>query len=62
MLPSYWRFDAFLEKKITKNFTAKLFVNNIFNKLYYDGFYQSATPFVFVAPGRVGGFVVSAKF
>ena len=27
-------------------------MNNIFNKLYYDALYQSATPFVFVAPGR----------
>ena len=25
---------------------------NITNKLYYDALYQSATPFVFVAPGR----------
>ncbi|MDR3663844.1 MAG: TonB-dependent receptor, partial [Mycobacterium sp.] len=61
-LPSYWRFDAFVEKKVTANLTAKIFVNNIFNKLYYDGFYQSATPFVFVAPGRVAGLVMSAKF
>jgi catecholate siderophore receptor len=40
----------------------KLFVNNIFNKLYYDGFYQSATPFVYVAPGRLIGVMASAKF
>ena len=31
----------------------KIFVNNIFNTLYYDAFYQSAAPFVLVAPGRV---------
>jgi TonB dependent receptor len=37
-LPSYWRFDAFAEAKLDKNWTAKLFVNNIFNKLYYDAF------------------------
>jgi len=61
-LPSYWRFDTFVEKKLSKNVTAKLYVNNIFNKLYYDGFYQSATPFTFVAPGRVAGFVVSMRF
>ncbi len=61
-LPSYWRFDTFVEKKVTANLTAKIFVNNIFNKLYYDGFYQSATPFVFVAPGRVAGLVLNAKF
>ena len=62
VLPSYWRFDTFVEKKLNKNVTAKLFVNNIFNKLYYDGFYQSATPFTFVAPGRVVGFNVAVRY
>ena len=52
MLPSFWRFDTFAEAKINKNWTVKLFVNNIFNKLYYDALYQSATPFVLEAPGR----------
>lgn len=61
-LPSYWRFDLFAEKKLTKNLTAKIFVNNIFNKLYYDALYISAAPFVFVAPGRSASFVLSAKF
>lgn len=61
-LPSYWRFDAFVEKKVTENLTMKVFVNNIFNKLYYDALYQSATPFVFVAPGRAAYLVMSAKF
>ena len=55
MLPDYWRFDTFLEGKIHKNWRWKMFVNNIFNKLYYDAFYQSAAPFVLVAPGRVVG-------
>jgi len=36
--PSFWRFDSFAEAKIDKNWTAKLFVNNIFNKLYYTAF------------------------
>ena len=36
VLPSYWRFDAFVGSKINKNWTLKLFANNIFNKLYYD--------------------------
>ncbi len=61
-LPSYWRFDAFTEYKIDKNITLKLYVNNIFNKLYYDTLYQSAAPFVLVGPGRAGYLVVSAKF
>jgi catecholate siderophore receptor len=61
-IPSYWRFDAFVEAKVDKNWTAKLFVNNITNKLYYDALYQSATPFVFVAPGRSVSMVISARF
>jgi catecholate siderophore receptor len=61
VLPSYWRFDTFLEGNVDKNWKWKLFANNIFNKLYYDAFYQSAAPFVLVAPGRVLGVTLSAK-
>jgi catecholate siderophore receptor len=61
-LPSYWRFDAFAEARIDKNWKVKLFVNNIFNKLYYDALYQSSTPFVLEAPGRTASVVISARF
>ena len=61
-LPSYWRFDAFAEKKIDKNWTVKLYAQNLTNKLYYDTLYRSATPFVAVAPGRAFYLVTSAKF
>jgi catecholate siderophore receptor len=61
-LPSFWRFDTFAEAKIDKNWTAKLFVNNIFNKLYYTAFYQSAAPFVLEAPGRTVAVVLSARY
>jgi catecholate siderophore receptor len=61
-LPSYWRFDVFAEAKVNRNWTAKLFVANLTNKLYYDALYQSATPFVFVAPGRSVSMVLSARF
>ncbi|KWV50040.1 TonB-dependent receptor [Bradyrhizobium macuxiense] len=61
-LPSYWRFDAFAEAKIDKHWTVKLFVNNIFDKRYYDALYQSATPFVLEAPGRAAYLVVSARY
>jgi catecholate siderophore receptor len=61
-LPSYWRFDAFTEYKVTKNLTAKLFVYNIFDTVMYDALYQSATPFVYVAPGRSASLVLSARF
>lgn len=61
-LPSFWRFDAFAEAKIDKNWTARLFINNIFNKLYYTALYQSATPFVLEAPGRTAALQISARF
>ena len=61
-IPSYWRFDAFAEAKINKNWTVKLFVNNIFDKRYYDALYQSAAPFVLEAPGRAAYIVLSARF
>ncbi len=62
MLPSYWRFDSFVTGKLDKNWKWKVFANNIFDKLYYDAFYQSGTPFVLVAPGRVVGIELAAKY
>jgi catecholate siderophore receptor len=62
VLPSYWRFDAFAEYKLDKNWTTKIGVLNMFNKTYYDAFYQSASPFVLIAPGRSFYWKVEAKF
>ena len=62
VLPSYWRFDTFVSGKVAKNYRWKLFVNTIFTKTYYDAFYQSAAPFTLVAPGRVVGVEMAAKF
>ncbi len=62
VLPSYWRFDTFVSGKVAKNWRWKAFVNNIFNRTYYDAFYQSAAPFTLVAPGRVAGVELAAKF
>ena len=61
-LPSFWRFDAFAEAKIDQHWTAKVFVNNIFNKLYYTAFYQSSAPFTLEAPGRTAALQLSARF
>ena len=61
-LPAFWRFDTFAEAKIDQHWTLKLFVNNIFNKLYYNALYQSATPFVLEAPGRTAALMISARF
>jgi catecholate siderophore receptor len=62
-LPAHWRFDAFAEHKLTARASIKLYVQNVFNKLYYDSLYQSAQPFILVAPGRAVYLSVSlAKF
>ncbi|SDH93038.1 catecholate siderophore receptor [Bradyrhizobium sp. Rc2d] len=61
-LPSYWRFDAFAEAKLDEHWKLKLFVNNIFDKRYYDALYQSAAPFVLEAPGRAAYVVLSARY
>jgi catecholate siderophore receptor len=52
VLPEHWRFDAFVEYRVDKHLKAKLSVNNIFDTVYYDAFYRSNSPFVFIAPGR----------
>jgi catecholate siderophore receptor len=62
LIPSYWRFDAFVEKKIDQHWSIKLYAQNLTNKLYYDTLYRSATPFVAVAPGRAFYVVTTAKF
>src|SRR5579883_317980 len=51
-LPSYWRFDAFAQFRIKAYASLKVYGQNLTNKLYYDSLYQSAQPFVKVAPGR----------
>jgi catecholate siderophore receptor len=62
MLPAYWRFDGFMGGKLNQNWKWKLYANNIFNKLYYDAFYQSGAPFTLVAPGRSVGIELAAKY
>jgi catecholate siderophore receptor len=51
-LPSYWRFDVFAEHRINSLLSLKIYGMNLTNKTYYDSLYQSAQPFVKVAPGR----------
>jgi catecholate siderophore receptor len=61
-IPDHWRFDAFVEGRIDAHWTVKLAIYNIFNELYYDSLYQSATPFVAVAPGRSATLSLKATF
>ncbi len=61
-LPSYWRFDVFAEQRINSFVTLKLYGQNLTNKTYYDSLYQSAQPFVKVAPGRAVYLSVAFNF
>ena len=61
-IPSYWRFDAFVEHRINALVSLKLYGQNLGNKLYYDSLYQSAQPFVKVAPGRAVYLTLSFNF
>ncbi|MGA9727689.1 MAG: TonB-dependent receptor, partial [Methylocella sp.] len=62
VLPSHWRFDTFVEAKIGPYTSLKLYVQNIFNRTYYDSIYQSGVPFIRVAPGRSVSLIATAKF
>jgi catecholate siderophore receptor len=58
--PGYARFDLVGRAKITDRIEARLNINNLTNKLYYDAIYRSAAPFAYVAPGRSA--MLSVKF
>ena len=62
ILPSSWRFDIFAEANISKNVGLKFTVSNLFDRTYYDAFYQTATPFTQVAPGRAAYLEARVKF
>ncbi|MEJ0053084.1 MAG: TonB-dependent receptor [Methylovirgula sp.] len=62
VLPSYWRFDGFVEAKIGPYSSLKLNCQNIFNRTYYDSIYQSGVPFIRVAPGRTVTLIADVKF
>ncbi|WP_457799037.1 TonB-dependent receptor domain-containing protein [Methylocystis sp. S23] len=62
ILPSYWRFDIFGEANISENVGVKLTVSNLFDRTYYDAFYQTATPYTQVAPGRAVYLETHVKF
>lgn len=61
-LPSHWRFDALAEYKFTDSFSAQVNVVNLTNEVYYDALYRSASPFVFVAPGRAAYLTLNWKY
>lgn len=61
-IPAHWRFDLFSEVKLAENVRATVNVQNLLDKTYYDAFYRSAAPFVFVAPGRTVTLSLRATF
>lgn len=52
LLPAHWRLDIFAEAKINRRVTLRIYGQNLTNVTYYDALYQSAQPFIQVAPGR----------
>jgi catecholate siderophore receptor len=62
ILPSHWRFDTFAEAYVGPHTTVKLYGQNILNKTYYDALYQSAQPFIQVAPSRSISLIATVKF
>ena len=62
VLPSYWRFDAFIEAKVNENLTVKLYGANLFDRRIYDALYQSNAPFALLQPGRTISLIAQSKF
>ena len=62
VLPDYWRFDAMAEFQLSKTVELQLNGVNLTNELYYDAFYRSGTPYVYMAPGRAAYATVKFKY
>ena len=58
----YWRFDAFAEYEINKNWEVIVQGLNLTDEVYYDAIYQGANSFAYVAPGRAGYLTVKWKY
>ncbi|MCB0322503.1 MAG: TonB-dependent siderophore receptor [Bdellovibrionales bacterium] len=61
-LPQYWRFDLLSDYEVTENVEVSLNVLNLTDERYYDSIYRSATPFVYVAPGRAVYMTLGLRF
>ena len=61
-VPGYARLDAVARWKPLAWLEARVNVNNITDKLYYDAIYRSASPFAYVAPGRSATLTLTAKY
>ncbi|MFZ5603238.1 MAG: TonB-dependent receptor [Pseudomonadota bacterium] len=61
-VPAYWRYDLLAEYQFTEQLGVRLNVLNATDERYFDALYRSATPFVYVAPGRSGFVTATYKF
>lgn len=61
-VPGYARLDAVVRWKPLHWLEARVNVNNVTDKLYYDAIYRSASPFAYVAPGRSATLTLTAKY
>ena len=61
-IPSYWRFDAFAEAKIDKNWTAQALRQQHLQQALLRRALSERTPFVLEAPGRAAYLVLSARY
>lgn len=61
-VPGYARFDAVARFQVVEWLEARLNVNNITDKRYYDSIYRSGSPFAYVAPGRSAVLSLTAKY
>ena len=62
ILPSHFRLDVFAEAMLGDHANLRLYVQNLFDETYYDSLYQSAQPFIAVAPGRSVSLIAAIKF
>jgi len=60
--PGYARLDLVARYQLAPRFEARVNVNNVTNKTYYDAIYRSASPFAYVAPGRSAMLTLTAKY
>jgi len=61
-IPSYARFDLVGRWQALDWLEARVNVNNVTNKTYYDSIYRSGSPFAYVAPGRSAVFTLKATY
>lgn len=60
-VPGYVRLDAIARFKPTEWLEARVNINNLTDKRYYDAIYRSGSPFAYIAPGRSAFLTLAVK-